>query len=93
MGNAVQGKFKYDEVSIFRLNNNLSKAFLSSGKIEDRPQRNDSCRTQILVNIPSGDIQKLKEKPLGNHHLIIPENHIALLSYFCNDPYDFSDFH
>ena len=82
-GTAVQGQFNYEKVTIFRLSNDLTKAFLSSGRIVERPEREDSCRTQIKVEIPTTDINKLKENPLGNHHLILPGDHIDLLNYFC----------
>jgi len=82
-GTAVQGQFKAKEVTIFRLNNLLNKAFISFGMVTDTPKRNDACRTQIMVNTENGDTQKLKENPLGNHHLVIPGNHLQLLHYFC----------
>ncbi len=82
-GTAVQGKFKAENATVFRLNNELSKAFVSYGNIVERPEREDSCRTQIKVEIPTSDIQKLKDNPLGNHHLIIPGDHVELLKYFC----------
>jgi L-fucose isomerase-like protein len=82
-GTAVQGKFKAENATIFRLNNELSKAFVSYGNIVERPEREDSCRTQIKIEIPQSDITKLKENPLGNHHLLIPGNHVELLKYFC----------
>jgi L-fucose isomerase-like protein len=83
-GTAVQGQFKSENVTVFRLNNELNKAFLSYGRIVDRPDRNDSCRTQIKVEIPTTDIQKLKNNPLGNHHLIIPGDHRESIEFFLN---------
>jgi L-fucose isomerase-like protein len=83
-GTAVQGNFKSEQVTIFRLNNELNKAFVSYGRIVDRPERKDSCRTQIKVEIPTTDIQKLKNNPLGNHHLIIPGDHRELIEFFLN---------
>lgn len=83
-GTAIQGKFKSEVVTIFRLNKELSKAFLSYGRIVERPERNDSCRTQIIVEIPTEEAVKLKENPLGNHHIIIPGDHRELLKYFFN---------
>ncbi len=82
-GTAVQGKFKAEDATVFRLNNDLSKAFLSYGNIVERPEREDSCRTQIKIEVPTTDISKLKENPLGNHHLLIPGDHVELLKYFC----------
>ena len=83
-GTAVQGQFSAENATIFRLDSELSKAFLSYGNVVERPERSDSCRTQIKIKIPTVDIQKLKDNPLGNHHLIIPGDHIELLRYFCN---------
>lgn len=82
-GTAVQGQFKSENATVFRLNNQLNKAFLSFGRIVERPNREDSCRTQIKIEIPMDDIQKLKDNPLGNHHLILPGDHVELLQYFC----------
>lgn len=82
-GTAVQGQFKSETATVFRLNNALNKAFISFGEIVERPEREDSCRTQIKIKIPAQDIQKLKDNPLGNHHLILPGDHVALLQYFC----------
>ncbi len=83
LGTAVQGKFKANEVTIFRMNSELTKAFISFGKIVDLPEKETACRTQIKVQIPSEDTQKLKDNPLGNHHLVIPGNYVELLHYFC----------
>ncbi len=82
LGTAIQGRFKSENATVFRLNRNLNKAFLSYGRIVERPERNDSCRTQIKIELPNTDIQKLKENPLGNHHLIIPGNYTELLKHF-----------
>lgn len=82
-GTAVQGRFKSENATILRLSNDLSKAFISYGNIVERPDREDSCRTQIKINIPIEDIQKLKDNPLGNHHLILPGDHTDILKYFC----------
>ncbi|MFC2103955.1 hypothetical protein ACFLS4_01220 [Bacteroidota bacterium] len=81
-GTAIHGKFKSEEVTVFRLNKDLTKAFLSYGEIIERPEREDSCRTQIKVKIPFNDVEKLKENPLGNHHLIVPGDHRDLIQFF-----------
>lgn len=84
LGTAVQGRFKAREVTIFRINSELNKSFISCGKIIELPEKEDACRTQIKVQIPDADRQKLKDNPLGNHHLVIPGDHSELLTYFCN---------
>lgn len=80
-GTAIQGKFKAKEATIFRLNNKLDRAFVSHGKVSEMPFREDACRTQTKIEIPGQDAVLLKEKPLGNHHIIIPGNHVAFLIF------------
>lgn len=78
-GTAIQGYFEEDTVTIFRLNNKLSRAFLATGTITDRPTLPHACRTQIVVNLPVQGAKSLKEDPLGNHHLILPGDASGLL--------------
>ncbi|HNS17780.1 MAG TPA: hypothetical protein PKH94_11380 [Bacteroidales bacterium] len=78
-GTAIQGYFEEDTVTLFRLDNKLSRAFLATGTITDRPTFPFACRTQILVELPEQAVKSLKENPLGNHHLILPGDHSALI--------------
>jgi L-fucose isomerase-like protein len=82
-GTSVRGQFKGDEITIFRLNNTMEKAFLTRGIIISRPQNENACRTQIEVKISENAAGLLKNKPLGNHHLIIPGNQTEKLRMFC----------
>lgn len=80
---AVQGKLQFDAVTVFRLNHELDKAFISTGKVALHPQHEFACRTQIEITLPEKAIEKLRNNPLGNHHLIIPGNHQDLLEWAC----------
>jgi L-fucose isomerase-like protein len=84
IGTAVQGNFKSDEITLFRFDNMLSKAFVSSGKIVNRPKYETACRTQIEVKLPSSSVRFLRKTPLGNHHLVLPGNHIKTITLACN---------
>ena len=79
-GTALQGYMKNDAITLFRLDNQLNKIFISSGKIVDRPTLPYACRTQIEAVLPSQSLDILQKKPLGNHHLILPGNWVDLLS-------------
>jgi len=81
-GTAVEGDFIENEVTILRLNNKLNKAFLTTGKVIERPKNPNNCRTQIVVQIDDLSLNKLKTSPLGNHHIIIPKNHYDILKMF-----------
>jgi L-fucose isomerase-like protein len=82
-GTAIQGHFKSKEVTIFRLDNNLKNVFITTGTVINTPCKNDACRTQIEIQLSEKDLNLLKEKPLGNHHLVLPGNYKDILEFFC----------
>lgn len=81
---AVQGDINMEEVTVFRLNRNLNKAFAASGRIVSKPVNELFCRTQTEIELAEEDISKLQTNPLGNHHLIIPGNCLSLLKWACH---------
>jgi len=83
IGTAVQGKVKANEATIFRLDAQLEKAFITQGKVTEIPFRKDACRTQVKMIIPEKDATILKDKPLGNHHIIIPGDVKKELKILC----------
>lgn len=80
---AITGNLKMDEVTVFRLNQNLDKAFITTGKIISRPRHGFACRTQAEITIPEEGYKKLRNQPLGNHHLIVPGRHEDMLALTC----------
>ena len=80
---AVQGDLNMKEVTVFRLNQNLNKAFISTGKVVSQPALPYACRTQTEIVLPKLDLEILRNKPLGNHHLIIPGEQRELLTMAC----------
>lgn len=83
MGTAVSGKFVAEQITIFRMDNQLTKAFISEARVISTHKSDYACRTQIEVSIPEKDAEILKHHPLGNHHLIIPGHHRSLLKMAC----------
>ncbi len=82
-GTAIAGNFKGDEVTIFRFDNQLSKAFIATAKITGRPVSESACRTQIAVKLRRDEVRILRESPLGNHHLIFPGDCKKLMQLTC----------
>lgn len=82
-GTSIQGHFLTDEILLFRLDRSLTKAFLTKAQVLDRPQHEHACRTQIEVALPPEAVTSLRERPLGNHHLILPAEHADALSLAC----------
>jgi L-fucose isomerase-like protein len=80
---AIKGKTNMDQVTVFRLNNGLDKAFVAEGEIVSRPGHGFACRTQSEVILSPSDYEKIKQHPLGNHHLLLPGNHRPLLELAC----------
>ncbi|MCR5741494.1 MAG: hypothetical protein K6G38_03445 [Gammaproteobacteria bacterium] len=69
IGIGVKGELKEDDILIFKLSNDLKKYVLLSGKITENLERNNLCRTQIIVNI-NEDVTYFLKRPLQNHHII-----------------------
>jgi L-fucose isomerase-like protein len=82
-GTAIQGRFRSEEVTVFRIDQSINRAFIASGIVTDRPRSHSACRTQITVQLPPSPLALLREDPLGNHHLILPGDHGGLLRSAC----------
>lgn len=82
-GTAIEGNFKSDLITIFRFDNKLSKAFITTANISGRPKSTSACRTQIEVKLNENDVKLLRQNPLGNHHLIYPGDckQLLLIAY------------
>jgi L-fucose isomerase-like protein len=68
---AICADLAMEEVTIFRLNSELNKAFIAEGIVVDRPEHPWACRTQLEVSMAEEDIVKLTGNPLGNHHTVV----------------------
>lgn len=80
---AVDGNIPGDHVTLFRLSDKLDRAFITSGKIVSRPHLADACRTQVEVELPKEALHLLRERPLGNHLLMMPGRHEDDLRLLC----------
>ncbi len=80
---AVDGSIKAKEVTIFRFSDTLDRAFIAVGRVVSRPRLADACRTQVEIELPAGSIRLLKEKPLGNHLLMLEGDHEELIRLAC----------
>ncbi len=70
-GTAVKGLIEEGKYTIVRFNNNLTQVFISQGETVPLDNIVEACRTQVKLAINKNDAKLLKDKPLGNHHLII----------------------
>lgn len=79
VGTAIRGKFEKETVGVFRVNSKLDKYMLLEGEITATPDHDFACRTQIELSTTQEQTQLLKNKSLGNHHLIFPIQYAPLL--------------
>lgn len=79
-GTAIQGAFKKGSFGAFRINTSFDKYMLIEGEITNTPTHNFACRTQIEFKTTAAQSALLKNKALGNHHLIVPAASIPLLN-------------
>ncbi len=77
---AVEADLNFNTVTIFRMNQQLDQVFIATGKVIGTPKNPHACRTQIEVELPPEMCKQLIDRPLGNHHLVIPGNHRDLIS-------------
>jgi len=80
---AVKGMVTAREVTLFRFSDTLEKAMIITGKVTGYPDLPDACRTQVELEISTGAADTLKNRPLGNHLLMIPGNWVELLNMVC----------
>lgn len=80
---AIDGLITAEEVTLFRFSDTLDRVFIAEGKVIGRPRLSDACRTQVEIALPDESVSVLKERPLGNHLLMLAGNHSDLLQIAC----------
>ena len=80
---AVDGTITAKEVTLFRFSDTLDRAFIAEGRVISRPRLADACRTQVEIEMPGESIIALRERPLGNHLLVLAGNHSEFLRLAC----------
>jgi L-fucose isomerase-like protein len=82
LGIGIRGKFDEENITLFKLSSALDNYHCYEGKIMQNLERNDLCRTQVLVHL-NEDFSSLYLEPFGNH-LILVKGHIkGLISEKC----------
>ena len=84
VGFGIRGKFHEKEITMVKLDASLDFLLIKKGKIIENPERDDICRSQILVSFDE-DIHDLLQSPVGNHMLFLYGDHskeLEAFSYF-----------
>ena len=81
IGVGIHGEIRSGEATIFRLNADLKRYFVSGITILENQYKDNLCRTQIKVKMHES-AQYLLLNPMGNHHLICKGDYTSLVNYF-----------
>ncbi len=84
LGLAVAGVVKPGPYTLARFGGKrLDLGFFVEGTVlAEDVGREDLCRTQVRFKIPRGALERLLADPLGNHHVLVPGQHRAVLTEF-----------
>jgi L-fucose isomerase-like protein len=84
IGLAVGGRVNPGAYTLVRFGGaRLEQGFFVEGTVTDEDvAREDLCRTQVRFKMPKGAIGRLLAEPLGNHHVLVPGHHRAVLTEF-----------
>lgn len=80
VGTAIRGQIKKQPMAAFRLNKKLDKYMLLEGEVMDLPNHEFACRTQLVFKTSEEQCSLLKNKALGNHHLLFPTEYLDSLN-------------
>ena len=80
IGVGIRGFAKEGPVTVFKVSGDLSRHFIAEGELLRNQAKPDLCRTQQVIQLsdPSKASYFLTD-PIGNHHIILPGHHQALL--------------
>ncbi len=80
IGAAVQGSFDEGCCTLFKCSGDLSRFFVTEGRILDTPFSEMLCRTQVRVGLD--DFSYFLTDPIGNHHILCKGEHSAEIKAF-----------
>jgi L-fucose isomerase-like protein len=84
IGVGIHGHYPEGPVTVFKLSGSLDRAFIAEGELFRNQYEANLCRTQVWLRLAPDDARYFLTDPIGNHHIIIPGHHAALLRVFCN---------
>lgn len=81
IGVALKSEIATGNATIFKASGLLDRYFVSNADILRNLDNKELCRTQIEIK-PQRSIDYFFKKSIGNHHIIINENHADLIDSF-----------
>jgi len=80
IGVAIRGYMKEGDVTIVKVSGDMKRYFIAEGQLLRNEHECDLCRTQQRIRLcDRSQLSYFLTQPIGNHHVIIPGHHRALL--------------
>ena len=79
IGVGIRGQLPSGPVTVFKVSGNLSRHFVCEGELLRCEAKPDLCRTQTVLRLPASAASYFLTEPIGNHHIILPGHHAAVL--------------
>ncbi|MCL6581798.1 MAG: hypothetical protein K6U08_09345 [Firmicutes bacterium] len=80
LGAGLEGRFAPGPVTVARIGGrdlDAVRVFRGTIRPGTHEPRGDLCRTQVTLEVDRWNLETLLERPLGNHHIIVPGDHVA----------------
>lgn len=79
IGVGIRGRLEVGPVTVFKLSGDLKRHFAAEGMLTGNQAEPDLCRTQVILRLDPADARYFLTDPVGNHHILIPGRHKAVL--------------
>ena len=85
IGVGIHGELPEGPVTVFKVSGDLGRHFVAEGTLVRNQYEQHLCRTQVVLQLQPADARYFLTQPIGNHHIILPGHHGALLEEFCGN--------
>ena len=79
IGVGIRGQLPSGPVTVFKVSGDLSRHFVCEGELLRCEAKPDLCRTQTVLKLPASAASYFLTEPIGNHHIVLPGHHAAVL--------------
>ena len=79
IGVGIHGQLPEGPVTVFKVSGKLDRHFIAEGELLYNQYEDNLCRTQVMLQLKAEDARYFLTHPIGNHHIILPGHHKALL--------------
>jgi len=79
IGVGIHGELPQGKVTVFKVSGKLDRLFVAEGELQYNQYEDNLCRTQVALQLKPEDAKYFLTNPIGNHHIILPGHHKALL--------------